>query len=91
MSILTYEQMKAIIDGGGSVSLHGRLISEVKHLPTQAELAVGNPAAEKAALSDLQAQLAELQAQIALLQPKAKRKAADDKPDGDQQPEPPKE
>lgn len=88
---MTYDEMKAIIERGCSVAYHGQIISRVQDLPSPATLAKGNPDAEKAVLSDLQAQLAELQAQIAVLQPKAKRKAADDKPDGEQTPEPPKE
>lgn len=71
---MTYDEMKAIIQRGCSVAYHGQIISRVQDLPSPASLAKGNPDAEKAVLSDLQAQMAELQAQLALLQkPAAKR------------------
>ena len=42
MSTLSYEQMRAIIENGGSVAYHGRLITEVKGLPSEVDLVLAS-------------------------------------------------
>jgi hypothetical protein len=69
---LTREQMETVIRRGGSVLHNGQTITRVQDLPSLAELAQGDPAAEAEALKALQQQMAEVQSQIAKLQPKAK-------------------
>lgn len=65
---LTRFGMEQAIREGGSVQLGDRTITRVDDLPSAAELAKGDPDAERAALSDLQKQMADLQTQIAKLQ-----------------------
>jgi predicted HD phosphohydrolase len=77
--------MEQAIREGGSVLYGGRIITRAEHLPSAAELAQGDPAAEAAAQADLQAQIADLQAQVAKLQApaeelKGKGKAKDAPP-----------
>ena len=68
MAHLTREQMEQVIRGGGSVKHGGRIISTVEGLPSKADLAKGDPAKERAAAGDLQAQIDQLQQQLAGLQ-----------------------
>jgi predicted HD phosphohydrolase len=61
--MLTRNQMEEVIRSGGSVLHGGRLITRVEHLPTDADLAAGNPEQEALAAAALEAQIAALQAQ----------------------------
>ena len=68
---MTRKEMQEILEAGGSV-LHGRqIITDPAHLPSAADLAKGDPAAEATATADLKAQLAEVQRQLAELKPAA--------------------
>lgn len=60
--------MEQAIRSGGSVMHQGRLITTVEQLPSEAELAAGDPEAEQAAQASLQAKVAELQRQLAQLE-----------------------
>jgi len=71
-------EMEQIIVQGGSVLYQGRTISRVQDLPSEADLAVGDPAQEAAATAALQAQMADLQAQIDRLSQPAKTKEPKD-------------
>lgn len=67
MGQLTVEEMKRVIDEGGSVLVHkgtGKVLA-TKHedLPTEAELAQGDPMKEAAAREHLDLAIATLQAQ----------------------------
>ncbi len=66
---LTHEQMIATVRRGEGVMHNGRVITKEAELPTPAELAQGDPAAEANTLAALQQQMTDLQAQMALLQP----------------------
>ncbi len=61
---LTRKGMEQIVQGGGSVLHKGQLFTTVAQLPTEAELAKGNPLAERAAEQDLKRRLAETQAEL---------------------------
>jgi hypothetical protein len=61
-------QMERAIREGGSVLYGGRVISRAEQLPSEAELAQGDPDAEAEAQANLQAQMAALQAQMERLQ-----------------------
>lgn len=61
--MLTRQQMEQAIKNGGSVLYGGRLITRTEHLPSDADLAEGNPEQEAAAAAALEAQIAALQAQ----------------------------
>lgn len=61
--MLTRRQMEEVIRGGGSVLHGGRLCTRIEQLPTDADLAKGNPAQEALAAQALEAQIAALQAQ----------------------------
>ena len=63
---LTRDGMEHVIRNGGSVFVDGRTdpVTDVTQLPTAAQLAKGDPVAEKAAAADLQRQMAELQRQM---------------------------
>lgn len=67
MAKLTREEMEAVIARRGSVMYKGRIIRTVQGLPSRAELAVGDPAAEAKTRDDLDAQIAELERQKATL------------------------
>lgn len=77
MSKLSRESMENIIRVGGSVMFEGRIITDVKLLPTEAELAQGDESRERAAIAQLQAQKNELERQLALLQNREQGPAAD--------------
>jgi predicted flap endonuclease-1-like 5' DNA nuclease len=64
MAILTRPEMEQVIANGGSVLHSGRLLTRVEHLPTAADLAKGDPAAETVAANALKPQIADLQAQL---------------------------
>lgn len=64
----TRTEMEQIIQSGGSVVYHGRILSSLHDLPSDAELAAGNPERETIAVTTLQQQIADLQAQLAQLQ-----------------------
>ena len=65
--MLTYEGMKKVIEQGGGVSYGSAIITDVKALPTKAQLAKGNAKKTAAASAELDAQIAALQAQKAAL------------------------
>lgn len=65
---LSRSEMEAVISGGGSVLHGGRIITRVQDLPSEAELAQGNPDATQAAQARLEAEVARLQEQLARLQ-----------------------
>lgn len=67
MATMTRAQMEAVIAGGGSVLHGGKLYTRVEHLPSEAELAQGDPAAEQAAAARLQEEIVRLQEQVARL------------------------
>lgn len=64
MATISRAEMQAAIAAGGVVLHNGRIYNDPKDLPTEAELAKGDPAREKKAQDDIQAQIAALQAQI---------------------------
>lgn len=68
MAALTRAEMEATLAAGGSVLYGGRLIARVEHLPSEAELAQGNPDAEAVVAEKIQAQIGKLQEQMAKLQ-----------------------
>jgi hypothetical protein len=78
MPQLSREEMEAVIRGGGSVMYQGKTLTQIGHLPTEADLAQGNPEAETAAANTLQQQIVELQQQLAKLQPPARKQTAVD-------------
>jgi hypothetical protein len=65
--VLTRDQMVAIIQRGESVMIGSEVYDSVDRLPSEAQLAQGDPAREEAALANLDAQLAAVQAQRALI------------------------
>lgn len=77
MSKISREKMENIIRGGGSVMFEGNIITDVKQLPTEAELAKGDESREQAAIAQLQAQKRELERQLSLLQNKGEAPATD--------------
>lgn len=58
---LTLKEQHDIITGGESVLYNGRIISNVVHLPTEAQLAVGDPEKEQLAAFHMQQQIDRLQ------------------------------
>lgn len=64
MATISRAEMQAAIAAGGVVLHNGRIYNDPLDLPTEAELAKGDPAREKKAQDDIQAQIAALQAQI---------------------------
>lgn len=64
---LTRKQMESVIDSGGSVMYNGRIIAHKHVLPSEAQLAAGNPAMEKEATVLLTDEIAKLNAQLAAL------------------------
>lgn len=75
MGILTRNEMERVIAHGGSVLHGGRLITRVEDLPTDADLATGDPNRETQIANSLQQQIDRLQAQLERLQA-PKNKAA---------------
>lgn len=73
MATLSHKEMKAVIDGGGSVIYKGRHISRVDDLPSAADLAKGDAAQEQATAADLQQQIDALRAELAKVQPKQEK------------------
>lgn len=63
MGTLTRQDMEAVIKGGGSVLYKGQTLWQLSQLPTDADLAEGDPAAESAAAAALDQQIAHLTAQ----------------------------
>lgn len=53
----TRDQLAKVITDGGSVLHNGQQYTTVESLPTEADLAAGNPAAQKQALASLDAQM----------------------------------
>lgn len=75
MPQLNRKEMEAVIASGGSVLYGGRTIAHASQLPSEADLAKGDPEAETAAANALQQQIADLQAQVAKLTPAPDSKA----------------
>lgn len=72
--MLTREQMARVItEDKGSVVYNGRIIRRISEIPSEAELAVGNPVEEKKAESNILAEMDRLKAELELL-----KKDADD-------------
>jgi hypothetical protein len=78
MAPKTRADLEQVIIQGGSVMYQGRVITRVQDLPSEADLAAGDDAAEQTALGNLQAQIDKLtnerdrlQAQIDKRAPKA--------------------
>lgn len=65
---LSRREMEHVIRSGGSVLHAGTLYSRVEALPSEADLAKGDPAQEQAAAANLEAQIADLRAQLDRLQ-----------------------
>jgi hypothetical protein len=65
--MLSRNEMEQVIRNGGSVLHGGRILTKMEHLPTDADLAVGNPEQEAQAAAALEAQIVALQAQHARL------------------------
>jgi outer membrane protein TolC len=65
--MLTRDQMVAIIQRGESVMIGSEVYDSMDRLPSEAQLAQGDPAREEAALANLDAQLAAVQAQRELI------------------------
>jgi hypothetical protein len=65
--MLTRDQMVAIIQRGESVMIGSEVYDSVDRLPSEAQLAQGDPAREGVALANLDAQLAAIQAQKELI------------------------
>jgi hypothetical protein len=77
---LTLAGMRAVIAEGGSVGYNGKTITSADGLPSEAELAEGDEAAEAAALENLERAQAAIDAQRArLLKGKGAKKADDGK------------
>ncbi len=64
---LTRAEMEQVIGRKGSVMYAGRIITRVEDLPSAADLAVGDPAAEKKTAEDIDAEIARLVAEKAKL------------------------
>ena len=62
---LSRAEAEAVIRGGGSVSIGGKLYNSVDRLPTEADFAKGDDKAEDAARAKLQATIADAQKQLA--------------------------
>lgn len=71
MATLTRDEMRKVIQEGGSVLWQGHTLTRLEQLPSEAQLAQGDPEKEHAATESLQTQIAQLQAQLAQLQPPA--------------------
>jgi hypothetical protein len=69
------EQMIAVIRNGGSTVHKGKHIKHVSQVPSEAELAAGNPQAEAEAAARLKAQAEEIDAQLKQLEA-AKKEAS---------------
>lgn len=74
MAVLSRNQMEQVIRNGGSVLVGGRIITKVEHLPTDADLAAGNPEQEQAVISDLSDRIKALEQQRNALQGQKKSK-----------------
>lgn len=73
--LISRAAMVAAIKEGGSVHYKGALITRLENLPSEAELAVGDPVQEQQALTDLQKEIAGLEARKAALQAQANQQA----------------
>lgn len=67
--MLSRSEMEAIIAGGGSVLHGGRIITRVADLPSELDLAAGDPEREAAAAAELEQRIAALEAQLARVRP----------------------
>jgi len=66
MGTLTRAEMEDVIRGGGSILWQGQIVAHIGQLPSEADLAAGDPALEAAARAALDAQI------LALTQAKAR-------------------
>lgn len=64
---MTRKEMIQVLQEGGSVLYQGSVITRYEDLPTEAELAKGDAAAEAAAKNSLQAEIERLKAQLTYL------------------------
>ena len=71
-SSYTRAQMEEIIKSGMSVNYRGSIISSLADLPSEADLALGNPEMEIVTLESLDQQIARLQAERAKIAKDAK-------------------
>lgn len=67
MGTISRAEMQSAIAAGGVVLHDGRIYNDPNLLPTEAELAKGDPAKEEKAREDLQAQIDALKSQLAVL------------------------
>ena len=66
-STLNRQQMAEVLRNRGSVAYQGRIIKDISEIPSEADLAVGNPVEEKAAESNILAEMARLKEELAKL------------------------
>lgn len=64
---LSYDEMKLVLDQGGSVLHQGVVISDLKQLPSKADVARGDKDAEQAARDSYRDQIAHLQMEMSKL------------------------
>lgn len=87
---LTLKGMKDVLKAGGSIHIETpsgfRMINKLEDLPPDAELVAGDTEAEKAVLSDIDAQIAQLAAQRAHLTAAQKDRATQEKEAAKSQP-----
>lgn len=67
MGTLTRNEMEQVIKSGGSVLYKDQILFHLSQLPSEADMAAGNPEQEAAARAALDAQIAALTAQRARL------------------------
>lgn len=80
MATLTRQEMADILrDGKRSVLFEGRIIKHVSQIPSEAELAVGNPEEEKKAQENILAEMERLKAELAILKETSKPEVKDKK------------
>ena len=66
-STLNRQQMAEVLRNRGSVTYQGRIIKDISEIPSEAALAVGNPAEEKVAESNILAEMTRLKEELAKL------------------------
>lgn len=64
MATLTRKQMEQVLAQGGSVLYNGQVITQADALPTDADLAAGDPTREQALVAKLQADIAAKNAEL---------------------------
>lgn len=76
---LTYKALTQVFREGGTAIVDGRHVTRLEDLPTEAEYALGDEAAEAAALENLVQAQAAIEAQIKALNLRTKSTPAKDK------------